>query len=597
MKSDIEIAQAATMLPIQEIAAKAGVLDSELELFGRYKAKVDYMAVLERLKDAPDGKFIDVTAITPTPLGEGKTVTAVGVFEAMCQIGKKAMLALREPSLGPVFGIKGGAAGGGYSQLVPMEDFNLHFTGDIHAVGVANNLLAAMIDARIMHGNELNIDPFSISWRRVVDLNDRVLREIVLGLGGPLNGVPARAASTSPSPARSWPSSVSPPASRTCASASGRITFGYSKDGQAAHGRGPPGRRLHGRPAQGRSQAEPHADARAQPGLRARRAVRQHRPGQLLDRRRPDGDEAGRLRGHRDGFGADIGRRSSWTSSAATAASCPSAMVIACTMRALKMHGGASGRRGAARGRELRRSGAGCENLEKQIENMNLFGVPVVVTINRFPTDNETEARVGPQGAIAPKAGAALDRGFCAKGGEGGEEAAEAVVRQRQPTSSSCTIGLADQAEDRDYCHQGLRGGRGRLSAVAEAEIKRYTEPGFDKLPICMAKTHLSLPHDPTLKGRPRGFPCRFGISGRRRSGFLYPLCGEMRTMPGLPKGRRRWMLTSTSRPARSSACSESRRKAGCPGRAGVRRPAPRRRPHAGLAPASGAGLPPTRRR
>ncbi|MGZ4199157.1 MAG: formate--tetrahydrofolate ligase, partial [Thermoleophilia bacterium] len=187
---DIEIAQAATMLPITEIAAKVGILEEELELYGRYKAKIDYMALLKRLEGKPDGKIINVTAITPTPLGEGKTVTAVGLSESMNAIGINTMLALREPSLGPVFGIKGGAAGGGYSQLIPMEDLNLHFTGDIHAVGTANNLLAAMVDSHLMHGNELDIDPLTISWRRCVDLNDRAMREIVNGLGGRLNGIP-----------------------------------------------------------------------------------------------------------------------------------------------------------------------------------------------------------------------------------------------------------------------------------------------------------------------------------------------------------------------------------------------------------------------
>ena len=232
MKSDIEIAQAATLLPIQEIAAKAGVLDDELELYGKYKAKVDYMAVLERLKAAPDGKIIDVTAITPTPLGEGKTVTAVGVFEAMCQLGKRAMLALREPSLGPVFGIKGGAAGGGFSQVVPMEDINLHFTGDIHAVGVANNLLAAMVDTHLMHGNQLEIDPFSISWRRVVDLNDRSMRQIVNGLGGPLNGIPRETGYDITVASEVMAILGLATSLKDLRERLGRITFGYSTSGK-----------------------------------------------------------------------------------------------------------------------------------------------------------------------------------------------------------------------------------------------------------------------------------------------------------------------------------------------------------------------------
>ena len=228
---DIEIAQAATMKPITEIAAKAGILEEELELYGRYKAKIDYMALLKRLKDVPDGKIIDVTAITPTPLGEGKTVTSVGLSESMNAIGIKTMLALREPSLGPVFGIKGGAAGGGYSQLIPMEDLNLHFTGDIHAVGTANNLLAAMIDSHLMHGNELDIDPLTISWRRVVDLNDRAMREIVNGLGGRLNGVPRQTGYDITVASEVMAILGLATSLKDLRERLGRITFGYNKSG------------------------------------------------------------------------------------------------------------------------------------------------------------------------------------------------------------------------------------------------------------------------------------------------------------------------------------------------------------------------------
>ena len=232
MKSDIEIAQAATLKHIQEIAAKVGILEDELELYGRYKAKIDYMALLKRLADKPDARIINVTAITPTPLGEGKTVTSIGITEAMAQNGKKVMLALREPSLGPVFGIKGGAAGGGYSQLIPMEDLNLHFTGDIHAVGVANNLLAAMIDTHLMHGNELKIDPLTISWRRVVDLNDRAMRQIVNGLGGKLNGIPRETGYDITVASEVMAILGLATSLKDLRERLGRITFGYSTEGK-----------------------------------------------------------------------------------------------------------------------------------------------------------------------------------------------------------------------------------------------------------------------------------------------------------------------------------------------------------------------------
>jgi formate--tetrahydrofolate ligase len=540
LKSDIEIAQAATMLPIQEIAAKAGVLDDELELYGKYKAKVDYMAVLERLKAAPDGKIIDVTAITPTPLGEGKTVTAVGLFEAMCQIGKKAMLALREPSLGPVFGIKGGAAGGGYSQLVPMEDLNLHFTGDIHAVGVANNLLAAMIDTHIMHGNELDIDPFSISWRRVVDLNDRVLREIVVGLGGPLNGVPRQTGYDITVASEVMAILGLAGSLKDLRERLGRITFAYDKKGnpltaEDIHAAGAMAALLKDALKPNLMQTLEHNPAFIHAGPFAN--IAQGNNSIIADK------VAMKLSDYvitESGFAADLGAEKFMHIICRYGGFAPSAVVITCTMRALKMHGGLPADKELLKAENNAALEKGCENLEKQIENMKLFGVPVVVTLNRFDFDRDSEIEIVRKRAIAAGAEAAIPIEVHAKGGAGGLEAAEAICA------------AADKGGDFHFLYELDAPIKTKIETIAtkiygadgvdylpeaEEKIKRFTAQGLDKLPICMAKTHLSLSHDPTLKGRPRGFrvPIR-DIRPATGAGYLYPLLGEMRTMPGLPK-------------------------------------------------------------
>ena len=540
MKSDIEIAQAATLKPIQEIAAKAGILEDELELYGRYKAKIDYMAVLNRLAATPDAKIINVTAITPTPLGEGKTVTSIGITEAMAQNGKKVMLALREPSLGPVFGIKGGAAGGGYSQLIPMEDLNLHFTGDIHAVGVANNLLAAMIDTHLMHGNELKIDPLTISWRRVVDLNDRAMRQIVNGLGGKLNGIPRETGYDITVASEVMAILGLATSLKDLRERLGRITFGYSTEGEplTAEDIKAAGsmavllkdaikpnlmQTLEGNPCL--VHAGPFAN------------IAQGNNSIIADK------VAMKLADYvvtESGFAADLGSEKFMDIICRYGGFAPSCVVITCTMRALKMHGGLPANPELLKGENDEALAKGCENLAKQIENMKLFGIPVVVTINRFDFDRDTEVEIVRKKAIEAGAEDAVPIEVHAKGGAGGREAAEVICK------------AADRGGDFKFLYPLEASIKEKIETIAtkiygadgvdylpeaEAKIKLFTDQGLDKLPLCMAKTHLSLSHDPALKGRPRGFrvPIR-DIRPATGAGYLYPLLGEMRTMPGLPK-------------------------------------------------------------
>jgi formate--tetrahydrofolate ligase len=538
--SDIQIAQSAVLEPIQTIAERAGILEEELELYGRYKAKIDFIALLQRLEDKPDGKIIDVTAITPTPLGEGKTVTSIGLAESMNAIGLKTMLALREPSLGPVFGIKGGAAGGGYAQLVPMEDLNLHFTGDIHAVGVANNLLAAMIDSHLMHGNDLDIDPLSISWRRCVDLNDRALREIVVGLGGRLNGIPRQTGYDITVASEVMAVLGLATSLKDLRERLGRITFGYTRGGDpiTAEDIGAAGamtallrdalkpnliQTLEGNPAL--VHAGPFAN------------IAQGNNSIIADK------VALKLADYvvtESGFAADLGAEKFMNIICRYGGFAPSAVVITCTVRALKMHGGLPMDLDVLKAENNEALEKGCDNLAKQIENMKLFGMPVVVTINRFANDRDGEIEVVRRAAVAAGAEDAVPISVHALGGDGGQEAAELVraaadkggdFRFLYPLEASIKEKIETIAT-RVYGADGVD-----YLPEAEAKIRQFTEQGLDKLPVCMAKTHLSLSHDPALKGRPRGFrvPIR-DIRPATGAGYLYPLLGEMRTMPGLSR-------------------------------------------------------------
>ena len=546
--SDLDIAQAAKMQPIVEIAKKIGLEEDDLELYGKYKAKV-HLDVIDRLKDKPTGKYIDVTAITPTPLGEGKTVTAIGLTEAMNKIGRSSIINIREPSMGPVFGIKGGAAGGGYSQVVPMEDLNLHFTGDIHAVGAANNLCAAYIDTSILLGNKLNIDPMTISWRRVVDISDRALRDIVVGLGGKQNGYPRQTG---------FDITVASEVMAILALAENlqdlkerlaRIVVAYTYDGKPVT---TTDLKCAG------SMAVLLKDA-MQPNLIQTlegNACFMH-GGPFANIAQGNNSVVEDLIATKlcdyvfteSGFGADCGAEKMMNLKVRAMEKygiTPDCVVITGTIRALKMHGGAfeakPGKKideklQAAENYEALENGS--QNLVKHIENMKGFGLPVVVTINRRTTDRDKEISLVQD--LALKAGA----DFCepidvwAKGGEGGEEAAAAIVKAcEMPKDFKYTYDLNTSIKDKiETIATKIYGADGvDYTPVAEAAIVRFTEAGYDKLPLCMAKTHLSLSHDPNLKGRPTGWrlPIR-AVRPTIGAGFLYPLCGEMRTMPGLP--------------------------------------------------------------
>ena len=542
--SDLEIAQAAKLKPIAEIASGMGLLDDELELYGKYKAKVS-LSVLERLKDKPDGKYIDVTAITPTPLGEGKTVTTIGVSLALNRIGKKTVTCIRQPSLGPVFGIKGGAAGGGYSQVVPMEDFNLHLTGDTHAVSMAHNLLAAFIDSHIGHGNKLGIDPFSITWPRVVDISDRALRRIIVGLGGKDNGLPREAG---------FDIAVASEVMAVLALTTdlfdlrkrlGRIVIGTTGKGEAITAEdlkcaGAMTVLMKDAIKPNLMQTLEHTPCFVHAGPFANIA---HGNNSIL------ADKIALKLGEyvvtESGFGADMGFEKFSNIKCRYSGLRPSAVVIVATVRALKMHGGL-GRVVAGRplSDELKRENLpalekGSENLLKHIENVRLHGLPAVVAINKFTTDTDAEIELIRKRAIEAGAEDAVPSEVWAYGGAGGENLARAVVRAAEKGNDFHHLYPLEASikEKIETIATKIYGADGvDFLPLAEQKVKLYTNLGFDKLPICMAKTHLSLSHDQNLKGRPRGFrvPIR-DIRASVGAGFLYPLLGEMRTMPGLP--------------------------------------------------------------
>jgi len=549
--SDLEIAQSAPLKPIAEIAESLGIREDELELFGKYKAKVE-LKMLDRMKDKPDGKYIDVTAITPTPLGEGKTVTTIGLSQGLGQLGKKVCTAIRQPSLGPVFGIKGGAAGGGYSQVIPMEDFNLHLTGDTHAVSMAHNLLAAFIDNSIYHGNKLNIEPLSVSWPRVVDINDRALREIIVGLGGKENGYPRETG---------FDIAVASEVMAVLALAGdlfdlrkrlGRIVIGYTREGKPVTAEnlqcaGAMTVLLKEALKPNLLQTLEHTPCFVHAGPFANIA---HGNNSILADKM--GLKVSDYLVTESGFGADCGMEKFMDIKCRYSGLTPNCVVMVASIRALKMHGGA-GRvvAGKPLPEELTRENIpalekGCENLEKQIENALLFGVPVVVAVNHFTTDTDREVETVARIAKAAGAEDAVVSEVWAKGGKGGMKLAEAVVKACDKPSAFKY--LYDQnapiKEKIETIAAKIYGAAGvDYLPEAEKKIKLFNQLGFDKLPICMAKTHLSLSHDQNLKGRPRDFrlPVR-DIRASLGAGFLYPLCGEMRTMPGLssvPAGTR----------------------------------------------------------
>lgn len=557
---DIVISQSAQLRPIIEVAEEYGLTEDDLELYGKYKAKVR-LEVLERFKDKPNGKYIDVTAITPTPLGEGKTVTTIGLSQALYYLGKKVFTCIRQPSMGPTFSIKGGAAGGGYAQVVPMEDFNLHLTGDIHAVAAAHNLLAAAIDARIMHEDRLsdeqlakmglrrlNIDPYSITWPRVVDVNDRALRKIIIGLGTEEDGRPREAGFDIAVASEVMAILALAKDLKDLRERLGRIVIGTDKKGNpiTAEDLGVAGamavilkdaikpnlmQTLQGSAAfvhTGPFANIAHGNSSIVADMIALKLVGE------------DGFVV-----TESGFGADCGMEKFFNIKCRVSGLIPNCVVMVASVRALKMHGGGPrvvpGRPldPAYTQENLELLEKGLCNLEANINIVKLFGVPVVVAINRFPTDTKAELELVKKAALEFGAEAACVSEVWAKGGEGGVELAEAVIAAASKPSQfrflyPLDIPIKDKIEiiaTKVYGADGVD-----YSAEAERKIALYTQLGYDKFPICMAKTHLSLSHDPNWKGRPKGF--RLPIRDIRASvgaGFLYPLCGEMRTMPGLP--------------------------------------------------------------
>lgn len=546
MKSDIEIAQEAKMKPIIEIAESMGLEEDDLELYGKYKAKVK-LEVLDRLKDKPNARYVDVTAITPTPLGEGKTVTTIGLGMSLNRIGRKAIICVRQPSLGPVFGIKGGAAGGGFSQILPMEDFNLHLTGDVHAVGVANNLLAAFLDAHIMHGNELNIDPFTITLNRVVDVNDRVLRNIIIGLGGKANGVPRESGYDITVASEVMAILALTTSLKDLRQKLSRMVVGTTYDGKPVTAEdlkcaGAMAVLLKDAIKPNLLQTIEHTPCFVHTGPFANVA---HGNSSILADMMAC--KLGDYVVTESGFGADLGAEKFMDIKCRYSGLKPSAVVIVASVRALKMHGGGfefiPGKgvdKVKMEAKNVEAVKKGCENLNKMIENMKYFGIPVVVSINTFNADYTEEIEVIKEMAVAAGADDCVISEVWAKGSAGGEELANAVVRAcDKPSDFKFLYPLEATIKEKiETIATKIYGADGvDYLPKAEEKIALYIKQGFDKLPICMAKTHLSLSHDPNLKGRPRGFriPIR-DVKASIGAGFLYPLLGEMRTMPGLPK-------------------------------------------------------------
>ena len=536
MLTDIEIAQKAGMRPISEIARGLGIREEELEPYGRYKAKLND-SLFRRLADRPDGKLILVTAINPTPAGEGKTTTTAGLGEAMAKIGKKAVLALREPSLGPVFGIKGGAAGGGYAQVVPMEDINLHFTGDMHALTSANNLLCALLDNHIQQGNALGIDPRRILIRRCLDMNDRALRNIVVGLGGKANGVPRE---------DGFLITVASEAMAILCLASdlgdlkqrlGKILVAYTFGGEPVYARdlkaqGAMAALLKDAVNPNLVQTLENTPAIIHGGPFANIAhgcnsVRATRLALKL------GDycitEAG--------FGSDLGAEKFFDIKCRMAGLSPAAVVLVATARALKYNGGVP--KGELGAENLAALEKGAANLGKHIENMRKYGLPVVVAINRFPNNTPAELSFIERYCRENGAEFSVFEGY-EKGGEGGTDLAEKVCRAvERPSRFQLLYPLELPLEEKiARIAAEIYGARGvSYTAAARKSLEEIRKLGGDRLPVCIAKTQYSLSDDASLLGRPAGFDITIrGLSLSNGAGFVVAYAGNILTMPGLPK-------------------------------------------------------------
>jgi len=542
--NDLEIARSASLKPLDDIAAEMGLSPDLLEPYGDYVKKIK-LAAIEQLADRPKAKYVVVTAITPTPLGEGKTTTTVGLGQGLQHIGKRATVAIRQPSMGPTFGIKGGAAGGGYSQVVPMEALNLHLTGDMHAVTAAHNLLAAMIDNHLYQGNALGLDAHDITWRRVLDVNDRALRNIVIGLGPRADGVTRQTGFDITAASEVMATLALTTSLLDLRQRLGRIVVGYRKGGIPV--------------------TAEELDAAGSMAVILRDAIKpnllqtlENTP--VLVHTGPFGNiatgnssvvadligiHAGDLLVTEAGFGADMGAERFFNIKCRNSGLRPDAAVVVATVRALKAH---SGKYKIVAGRplpdELLAENpedvlAGAANLRKQIENVRMHGVPAVVAINSFPTDHPSEHQAIQKVASEMGARAAICTHF-ADGGRGAAELAEAVVEATEEPSDFQFL-YSDEASLREKIEiiaTKVYGAAGvEYYLPAKAQLDNYEKAGFGRLPVCIAKTHLSISSDPSLKGAPTGWqlPVR-EVRASVGAGFIYPICGEMRTMPGLSK-------------------------------------------------------------
>jgi formate--tetrahydrofolate ligase len=540
--SDLEIARGAALKPLEDVAAEMGIPAHLLEPYGEQVVKIK-LAAIEELADRPAAKYVVVSAITPTPLGEGKTTTTVGLGQGFKHIGRQATVAIRQPSMGPTFGIKGGAAGGGYSQVVPMEVLNLHLTGDMHAVTAAHNLLAAMIDNHLFQGNPLGLDLNNITWRRVLDVNDRALRNIIIGLGGKGDGVPRQTGFDITAASEVMATLALTRSLADLRERLGRIVAGYTSDGTPV--------------------TAEQLEAAGSMAVMLRDAIKPNLMQTLentpvLVHAGPFGNiatgnssviadligiHAGDYLVTEAGFGADMGAERFFNIKCRTSGLIPSGAVVVATVRALKAH---SGKYKIVAGRPLPEDllaenpddvAAGAANLRKQIANIRLHGVPAVVAINAFPTDHASEHEVIRQIAAEEGARAAVSTHF-SDGGRGAIELAEAVEEATAEPSDYHVL-YPDSASLRDKIHAvatKVYGADGvEYSAQAAKQLDTYERAGFGHLPVCIAKTHLSISSDPSLKGAPTGWtlPVR-EVRASVGAGFVYPICGDMRTMPGL---------------------------------------------------------------
>jgi formate--tetrahydrofolate ligase len=542
--SDLEIAQSASLLHINRIAEQIGLdPETDIEPYGRYMAKID-LAVLDKLRDRPSARYVDVTAITPTPLGEGKSTTTVGLGQALRHIGKRAIVTLRQPSQGPTFGIKGGAAGGGYSQIVPMENFNLHLTGDIHAITAAHNLIAAMIDNHLYQGNPLNLDPHNISWRRVMDLNDRALRNVIVGLGAKADGVPRQTGFDITVASEIMAILALTTSLQDLRSRLGRMIVAYDQNRKPV--------------------TADDLKAAGAAAVLLRDAIKptlmqtlENTPalvhcGPFANIAHGNSSVIADLIAMKcadyvvteSGFGADIGAEKFFNIKCRASGLRPNAAVLVVTVRALKAH---TGKYKITPGKPLdpgltqenvQDVEAGAANMVRHLENMRKFGVNPVVAINVFDQDTEKEIQaIREIGQAAGAVGVAIARHW-SQGGKGAAELAEMVATAcDQPNDFKLLYPLEWSLKRKieTIANEIYRADGVDYTPEAEKQLRAYEQNGYGNLPICMAKTHLSFTNDPTVKGAPTGF--RITVREVRASvgaGFIYPICGEMRTMPGL---------------------------------------------------------------